>query len=460
MKKLCVVLLLFVLVFGVGFVGAASCGVGNDNKLIMRLSSMANAHGAAWGYTGLGYDTEICYTGTGVLDRGEGIVLFLSGSFNGHASSTETLVYDVPVGFGDASCQYYQGGCLLGTTCAVTLSGASNAHLAECSVVGSYSSAICCGSVAAGSVYWADMNGNLIGAEGADLGDSVQMIVVGGSAVDVFEIFEYDTFDDSEIRVGVDNISGVVDDGNLVGVWTITQADLNAADDDYDRFFFRVVGFDDSGYLKVNPSRDDDDMSISIVSPDCGDDFNEGALVDIEVSASDPDDNITGTLTIGGVEVETFSNGGITLSDYPFNDAGNVQVVAEAVNSRGERSRSVVNVMVLDRVNDAYVEGNEYVAACIDSPEDYTSFPGSEVEFDASTSRAVEIVGGESNVIIPGGNGGDRLSWYWTFYYPGGDEIIRNRPSVLGSDVLEDYKFNAEFPVAGDNSATLRLELD
>jgi hypothetical protein len=209
------------------------------------------------------------------------------------------------------------------------------------------------------------------------------------------------------------------------------------------------VGGQSSGYLSINTDRSDDEMNVSIVSPVCGDNFDDGdATVNVEVVASDSDDEISGTLTIGGVDAGVFGNGGVVISGYDFSP-GNVQVVADAVNSRGKRSRSVSSVMVLDF---PYVDGKEYVAACIDKPKDYMNFDGSVVEFDASTSRAIEIVGGVPDVIKPSDLDG-RLSWNWTFY-PGG--IVR---SFSDNTNPLAYKFTAEFPVAGENSATLRLEL-
>ena len=98
---------------------------------------------------------------------------------------------------------------------------------------------------------------------------------------------------------------------------------------------------------------------------------------------------------------------------------------------------------------EGYVDGS-YIAACIIKPEDFSDIPGSVVEFDASTTRGVRVVGGSVELLVPGE---DAFSWYWMFYP---EEIARN--FVNSVDPLA-YKFTAEFSVAGDNSASLRVEV-
>jgi len=243
--------------------------------------------------------------------------------------------------------------------------------------------------------------------------------------------------------------------GSLVGLWTITTDDLSKTDD-YGEFIFETDGELTENNLTINPDRGDDKMSVSIVSPECGIYFNESTSWEVSVFVNDSDDDVSGTLKIDGVEIGTFGNDGVIrdggggiIENYTFNTPGNVQVVIEANNSRGMRARAVSSVMVLDTVDDG-----KYVAACIDKPEDYQNFEGSIVEFDASTSRAVDVVSGVPNVIIPGVNDDGLLGWYWTFYPEG---ITRNFAANPMANTIA-YNFTAEFPIAGDNSAALRLE--
>jgi hypothetical protein len=102
-------------------------------------------------------------------------------------------------------------------------------------------------------------------------------------------------------------------------------------------------------------------------------------------------------------------------------------------------------------VYDLSVE-DTYIAACIDKPVDATDIPGSVVEFDASGVRSISIAGGILTTISPDSNP-EAFSWYWTFYPQG---VTYN---VIEKNDDSGYMFTAEFPVAGDNSATLRVEV-
>ena len=85
------------------------------------------------------------------------------------------------------------------------------------------------------SVYphWEDMERNKISR--ADLGDTVYMIIAEIPGFSSFEIFEEDALGSNQIKI----ISGDIDDNNLIGVWTITEEDLEATSD-YDSFKFMV----------------------------------------------------------------------------------------------------------------------------------------------------------------------------------------------------------------------------
>ena len=154
---------------------------------------------------------------------------------------------------------------------------------------------------------------------------------------------------------------------------------------------------------------------------------------------------VVGNVIVKCVVVERFMNGGVGF-DYNFSLAGNVQIVAEGVNSRGKRARHISNVMVLGGDGD-------YVAACIDKPKDFSDMDDSVVEFDASTTRAVVVSGGVPSVITPEGSP-TRFSWYWRFMP---ENIIRD---FVKSDDSLAYKFTVNFPIAGDNSALLRVEFE
>ena len=287
--------------------------------------------------------------------------------------------------------------------------------------------------------YWADMNGNEI--DHADFGDTVYMIAPGMSS-GTFEIKENDFFGDDDIR----SVSGEAVGFDWIGSWTIEQADMDETSD-YDEFYFEVNGIE-SGYLNIYEEAVDDPMEITLVSPDCGNYYNDGDDVEIVVAADDDDDVITGTISINGEQVAEFSNGGISFIEA-LDTPGTVQIVVEASNTRGEHKRVISNIMVLEVASGIYIDG-EYIAACITKPEDFSNIDGSKVEFDASATLGVRVVEGVVNLLVPGEHA---FSWYWMFYP---EEIARN--FVNSIDPLA-YKFTAEFPVAGDNSASLRVEV-
>ena len=285
---------------------------------------------------------------------------------------------------------------------------------------------------------WRDMSGNVIfSAQG---GDTVQMVMTDISS-GTFEIFEEDAIGNDDIR----SVVGVAVGSDLVGTWTITGEDLDKTND-YGDFRFRV-GDDVSGKLPVSLTSLDSPMNIEIVSPGCGTYYDEGSSLTIEVSATDKDDFIDGSVSVNGVVKDTFVNGGVSFANT-FDVPGNYQIIAEAVNSRGKRGRHISNIMILDRDNDG-----EYVAACIAIPKDFSDMDDPAVNFDASTTRGVIVSDNGASVleVIPDDNPAS-FSWYWRFMP---ENIIRE---FVKSSELKAYKFTAEFPIIGDNSAGLRVE--
>ncbi len=291
-------------------------------------------------------------------------------------------------------------------------------------------------------VYWMDMDGNRVNE--ADFGDTIRMIITWAES-GTFEIKENNLLFDDKIKI----IEGVSIENDVVAEWTITQEDMDKADD-YDEFYFKVDGGEKSEYLKINLRRNDDPTNITIISPECGSYFDESTEVIININVDDADDVIAGTISIDGSQVKTFSNDGASFSRI-FDSSGNFQIVVETISDRGGRARSISNIMVLNKESGSYVDG-KYVAACITKPKDFSYIDGGEVEFDASATRAVRITNKVLDLLVP--DEGDIFSWYWKFLP---EEVVRK--FVNSSDLLA-YKFTAEFPIAGDNSATLRVEIN
>jgi len=414
------------------------------------------------------------------------------------------------------------------------------------------------------SVYphWEDMDRNKISR--ADLGDTVYMIIAEIPGFSNFEIFEEDGWLGDQIKI----VSGNIHDNNLVGVWTITEEDLEATSD-YDSFKFTVgevisenliinvdFGYDSDGdglsdeeeavigtdpnnpdtdgdgfsdgeelrrgtdpldpnshpmpvdangdgdfddpeddadgdgltneeeaLIGTDPNNPDTDgdgfsdgeevrrgtdpldpnshpmpgyvdpdsrMDLTINNPICGSYFDKGENVVINIVANDADDVISGNISIDEVVVEIFTNGETNFNKI-FDSPGNSQVVVEGVNSKGEVAKVISNIMILDKnIGGSYID-DEYVAACITKPKYFSNIGGSIVEFDASATRAIRVTSGVVDLLVP--EEGDTFSWYWRFL----PENIA-REFVDSSDSVA-YRFAAEFPVVGENSATLRVEI-
>ena len=113
--------------------------------------------------------------------------------------------------------------------------------------------------------------------------------------------------------------------------------------------------------------------------------------------------------------------------------------------------------MILDVLSGGgYAEG-KYVAACIDSPEDASRIEESLVLFNASCTRAIEVVADYAPLthIFPGSK---KLSWDWEFsVWNSGVRLTRSFSDSLSA---EAYLFFTEFPRAGNNNATLVVGLD
>jgi len=124
------------------------------------------------------------------------------------------------------------------------------------------------------SVYphWTDMAGNKINR--ANLGDMVKMVIAEIPGFSNFEIFEKDNLFNDQIRI----VPGSVKDNNLIGIWIITEKDLEPTSD-YDEFKF-MVGDVISENLKIN---------FHLAYDSDGDGLSDGAEGEIGTDFDDPD---------------------------------------------------------------------------------------------------------------------------------------------------------------------------
>ena len=312
--------------------------------------------------------------------------------------------------------------------------------------VGAYEKKVCCGvSAAASAIRWEDMDGNPIVT--SNIGQWVRMVKTSASSGD-FEIREDDgTSGDDNLYVGANNISGVNENGNRVGIWHITQADFEVADegselDDHQIEAYFTIGLNVSGNLNISDQYIDYPMIVTLESPLCGENYTVGVDTWINVTASDPNDKITGNVSVGGVKIMDFTNGGnSTLYTWPR--SGNIQVELFANNSRGYIRRTITSIMVTDDTT------KDYVAACINKPADFSDITSSNVKFEADRSRGLKCTLGVCDEV-----GVDGLWFSWRF----SDGLINYNHDGSDSEGLA-YNFYKNFATAGHNWAVLDVKI-
>jgi len=122
-----------------------TCDVGEVE--VLRMSSTSNAHagtpsGSAYGHT-------VCCTTAGLGGECTGVhdvVLTLSGPDNAHVASDGSYAVEACLSVGDdatVDCTYGPT-CGVDYACLVTISGSTNAHVADCDGADDYATKVCC----------------------------------------------------------------------------------------------------------------------------------------------------------------------------------------------------------------------------------------------------------------------------------------------------------------------------
>jgi len=131
-----------------------ACGAGE--VAVFRMSGLANAHAGTAG--GSAYANVVCCAGPAGLSAScsgsHETVLWLSAPDNAHVSETSGGAYTTEVCLSATgttmNCQY-RSSCG-GDACLATISGATNAHVADCDGVDDYATKVCCGGGGGGVV--------------------------------------------------------------------------------------------------------------------------------------------------------------------------------------------------------------------------------------------------------------------------------------------------------------------
>ena len=291
-------------------------------------------------------------------------------------------------------------------------------------------SSVCVNGTCEGfSNYWTDMNGKKFGVgESVDLNDYVRLFSNIGP--------------DYEITKG-----GVFNNTISVGYWK-----AGSKGDDYE--FRSSEGGDVSeNSIEVKENERDSPLSVSVLSPYCGQNFTLGDIGRIEVGVNDSDDLVVGNVSVDGVGIMDFNTSvnNTFIFDYGFEEVGSIGIVVWANNTRGKKFSTRLNVMVVNISKTDY-----YVAACIDSPENFDRFDSSTVFFNASSSRGLKYdFSSDSYTIIPK----ERLNFSWTFLLSDGTFGVPcfgvGGTATCGSGKV--YAFNRTFPTVNDNKAFLTV---
>ena len=453
MRREFVMVLMFVL-FSFSFAAAATC---DDDNTIMRLYDSVNSHVSAWDQNVDIYTEEICYdsffgTYFGNLStvhdcNGANRILSLSSSSNAHASNVTDAVYAYEVCYGDLECSFIGPTSTCDGEIIASMSDVTNAHVAYAP---GYDIKICCKK--SSNLHWEDMNGDTVSV--INFGQPVRMVASGSvDTTNGFDIYDEDVGFDESIR---SDIIGSSDGSRYVGEWTPTTEDMEKAGvSDYDEFYFKIDG-EESSRLEVSVTGVDKKVEVEIIEPGCGENYDEGELVTFRIRVSSAF-SATARLKIDGVDVgPEFTNGEKTY-DYTFDTPGNIQIMVSAENSEGNQDRVISNVMVLDKdAAGVNYEDGEYVAACIDSPEDFSDIGGSTVDFDASSTRGIRVDSGVRYLLVPGV---DMFKWDWEFYDPNDNPYTPKNVVDDSSPDTDGFIFTREFSSTGNNHASLEVDL-
>jgi len=393
------------------------------DQRIMKLSAGTNAHGEI--YSGI-YSIEICfnevfgYSYTGAdphLCTGTNKVVGLSANSNAHGEIPSLSNYLVDVCYGNLECSV-RTTCNADENLIVSLSANTNAHFANDA---SYSTQICCkDGVGLEQAQWADMTGNLI--DTADINDRVKLIVRGDFEG---EDINFSIYRDVVLWFDEEVSAQGSDEG-----FTTWRADETGT------YYFEatIVSTGEvltSGPLEVVGPEDNANPVANILTPELGEIFLVNENVEFTQDSYDVDDFIDYAWDIGDASLlsgsiihgstRDYANYSITHS---YSNTGQKNIFLAVRDERTGRDTDRTSILVID----LNVDG-KYIFAHIKEPEWGISVYGKNVNFNASTTYAVEVLGGQISCIagpcpsqthseVPVSNtpqGIESVSFNWTF---------------------------------------------
>ena len=422
------------------------CTNGPDD-IIIKLFSEENSQGALWDDTH-GYNWEICYYDIFGASTGSephpptclNPVLWLSSTYNAHASISEDSIYTIPVCYGDLDCVEDSS---TGDACTdidreivVRLSDVTNAHISsesdsdfpikicckeipscipDCTVIECGPDPVCgveCGpcDTGAGEVcdlgtgtcvpsigvpYWADMNGDMINQ--SDLNDLVKLIAQGLG------------LPGKEINYSIYIKNALVFDwlwpdykiftASSEEEFTTWRAGKNKDEDLAEgEYYFEInIGGiiqstkdnsnSDYHFLTVSDTENNNPPVANITSPKRGEVYLQENNVSFNQTSYDIDDYINYTWNLDdGIEIKgsTKDNPPSNYSfNYTYDSSGKKDISLNVLDERGLTDRDLVSILILD-------EG-DYIFADIKEPELEAVFENKLVNFNASYTYAINI---------------------------------------------------------------------
>lgn len=427
MRRIFYFVLSLLFVLAVFSFGVYAC---SPEQVIMRISSSTNAHGEVWNGTG-NYTVEICYNEvfgfdyTGVDPHPSTCinpVLWLSSETNAHAELPVLVPainnYDVPVCYGNLVCMVKNnksecddfGGKII-----VSLSALTNAHLSSGDNVG-YPKKICCKSgVEVTGAFWADMNEQPIIGTGADIKDRVKLMVAGGGMEN--KEINYTIYKNVPFWFDTE-ISQTSSLGFIT--WRAGKKDDGTFEEGTFYFTAEVGGENfESGNLVVSAPEDNSKPVGVILTPEVGEIYLVNQNVSFSEDSYDVDDEIVSkNWSENGVEISTEDS-----FIHQFTSTGQKNILLEAKDERGAIGTDRTSILVLN-----LSQNGKQVFAHISEPE-WGDVKGKEVDFDASTSYAVEVNSGVINCTAG----------------PCPTQTHDGTPIVGGTQDLDDLYFNWSF---------------
>ena len=303
-------------------------------------------------------------------------------------------------------------------------------------------------TIKGGLAQWKNLKGEAISK--AQSGDTIQLYFSG-------------EIDPREFRILSDGedfqkLTGSFEGGITTTSWKIPE-EKYFNDKDEKKMTFEVTSKSDgnkvkSQNLEISFTDLDNQIETKITSPTCGEILeleknSAGSLekeVSIDYSAFDSDDTIDIEIKIDDIVVKASqgSSGETSSLTYKFKTPGTHQIRVYAKNSKGDESSAVSNIIIIDPDT-----SGRYTAACITRPKSFEFIRENYVEFDASTTVAIDY-SKDTQQKTPIEKRG--LIFDWEF------SDGKANPNKNGEKEIS-YKFFKYFGVYGDNSADLTVSL-